>query len=92
MSLKTLSTTFVWNTVGFFINEKYIKHNRPYAETLSSLNPDCGNHCLVNPNTGLVSVPFSPLLTGVWDGIVELFKWAAIGETRGHFFMGGGSK
>ena len=39
-------------------------------------------------NTGLVSVPFPPLLNGVCFGIVELFKWAAIGETRGQLFMG----
>ena len=45
-------------------------------------------------NTGLVSVPFHPLLTGVWVRIVELFKWAGIGETifHGQFFIGGGSK
>ena len=43
-------------------------------------------------NTGLVSVPFPPLPTGVWVGIVELYKWAAIGETLGQFLMGGGSK
>ena len=45
-----------------------------------------------NGNTGLVSVPFPPLLTGVWVGIIVLFKWAAIGETPGQLFMGGGSK
>ena len=44
------------------------------------------------PNTGLMSVPFPPLLTGLWVGIMVLFKWAAIGETPGQFFMGGGSK
>ena len=43
-------------------------------------------------NTGLVSVSFPPLLTGVWVGIIILFKWAAIGETPGQFFMEGGSK
>ena len=32
-------------------------------------------------NTRLVSVSFTPLLTFVWIGIFELFKWAAIGET-----------
>ena len=42
-------------------------------------------------NNGLMSVPFPPLLTGVWVGIIVLFKWAAIGETPGQFFMGGGS-
>ena len=43
-------------------------------------------------NTGLVSVPFPPLLTGVWVGIILLFKWAAIGENTWTIFHGGGSK
>ena len=41
------------------------------------------------PNTGLVSVPFPPLLTGVWVEIIVLFKWAAIVETPGQFYHGG---
>ena len=35
-----------------------------------------------------MSVPFPPLRTGVWVGIIVLFIWAAIGETPGQFFMG----
>ena len=61
----------------------------PFSTKLSQYAP---NFYRVYPNIGLVSVPFSPLLTGVWVGIVEIFKWAAIGETSGQFFMGGGSK
>ena len=32
-----------------------------------------------------MSVPFPPLLTGVWVGIIVLFKWAAIRETPGQW-------
>ena len=39
-------------------------------------------------NTGLVSVPFPPLLTGVWVGIIVSFKWAAIGEHLDNFSWG----
>ena len=47
-----------------------------------------GNRNLGCPNTGYVSVPFPPLLTGVWVRIIVLFQWAAIGETPGQFFKG----
>ena len=33
-----------------------------------------------------------PITNDKWVGIIILFKWAAIGETPGQFFMGGGSK
>ena len=37
-----------------------------------------------------MSVSLPTLPTGDWVGIVKLFKWAAIGENDGQFFMWGG--
>ena len=40
------------------------------------------------PNTGLVSGPFPPLLTGVWVGIVVLYKWGEVPNIVIKYFIG----